>query len=552
MKPFPFTAAWSVGRWALCGLIVLIPLFTPTTVSAQGTAFGYQGRLNVDGTPANGSYDLTFALFNGSNGVNRLGNAITNLSTAVNNGIFAVTLDFGVGIFTGTTVWLQIGVRTNGGSAFTLLTPLQPILPVPYAIMANSASNLLGTLPASQISGSFPASQLSGTVPDGRLSSNVALLNGNQTFTGANAFNNAGNNFRGSFIGDGAGLANVSNGLPASTLVLSRTLSNPALNAAGFALYATKLGPDWEPVNTNAPWVQRSYFGAVTNNGLMWVLGGRRFERLNDVWSSPDGLGWNQVTSGAPWGKREGHMTVVLNGTIYVLGGVTNDISGTQWYLNDVWSSQDGTNWFQWTGSARWTRRWYSASVAFNGRIWVLGGIGASRFFFNDVWYSPDGLNWIVGTTAAAWPGRQGHAAVVFNGKIWVMGGLATPDFTHTNDVWSSPDGTNWTMVTSAAAWSPRTYFTLTAFDGKMWVMGGHDLSVAGYRNDVWSSADGISWTQVTNTAAWSGRQAHASLAFRNRLWVLAGHDIGFLYNDVWSSQGITNMLGEFYLFRKQ
>jgi len=528
--------------WLTLLMMTLLSIQT-STIFAQGTLFNYQGKLNVRGTPANGSYDLTFELFSGSNGVNRLGNALTNLSTAVTNGIFAVTLDFGSGIFTGGGVWLQIGVRTNGGAAFTHLTPLQPFLPTPYAIMANTASNMLGML---------PATQLSGAVPDGRLSSNVALLNANQTFTGANAFNNPGNNFRGSFIGNGGGLANVSNGLPASTLVLSRTLSNPALNAAGFALYATKLGTDWEPINTAAPWGLRSYFGAVTNNGLMWVLGGRGFGRLNDVWSSPDGIGWNPVASGAPWGKREGHMTAVLNNTFFVLGGVTNDNSSTDYYLNDVWSSQGGTNWFQVTTAARWNRRWYSASVVFNGRIWVLGGIGASRSFFNDVWYSPDGLNWIVGTTAAAWPGRQGHAAVVFNGKIWVMGGLATPDYTHTNDVWSSSDGTNWTLVTSAAAWSPRTYFTVTVFNGKLWVMGGHDLSVAGYRNDVWSSEDGISWRQATNAAAWSGRQAHASLAFNNRLWVLAGRDNGISYSDVWSSQDTTNMLGEFYLFRKQ
>src|SRR6185503_20026910 len=105
---------------------------------------------------------------------------------------------------------------------------------------------------------------------------------------------------------------------------------------------------------------------------------GRGFGRLNDVWSSPDGIGWNPVASGAPWGKREGHMTAVLNNTFFVLGGVTNDNSSSDYYLNDVWSSQGGTNWFQVTTAARWNRRWYSASVVFNGRIWVLGGIGAS------------------------------------------------------------------------------------------------------------------------------------------------------------------------------
>ena len=44
---------------ALCSLFTAVnPAF------AQGTAFTYQGRLNNNGSPANGSYDLAFTLFN--------------------------------------------------------------------------------------------------------------------------------------------------------------------------------------------------------------------------------------------------------------------------------------------------------------------------------------------------------------------------------------------------------------------------------------------------------------------------------------------------------
>ncbi len=78
---------------------------------------------------------------------------LTNAAVAVNNRLFTTTLDFGPGIFTGTNYWLDIGVRTNGNiGAFTLLFPRQPVLPVPYAIFANSiASNLLGTLAATRV-----------------------------------------------------------------------------------------------------------------------------------------------------------------------------------------------------------------------------------------------------------------------------------------------------------------------------------------------------------------------------------------------------------------
>jgi DNA-binding transcriptional ArsR family regulator len=49
-------------------------------------------------------------------------------------------------------------VQTNGGTGFTTLSPRQPLYSVPYAITANSANNLLGTLPASQLSGTVPKS----------------------------------------------------------------------------------------------------------------------------------------------------------------------------------------------------------------------------------------------------------------------------------------------------------------------------------------------------------------------------------------------------------
>ena len=73
-------------------------------------------------------------------------------------------IDFGPGVFTGATNWLEIGVETNGASSFTTLTPRQQLTPTPYAIFAESASNLLGMLPAVQLSGTVPLAQLPNAV----------------------------------------------------------------------------------------------------------------------------------------------------------------------------------------------------------------------------------------------------------------------------------------------------------------------------------------------------------------------------------------------------
>jgi len=64
-----------------------------------------------------------------------------------------VQIDFGAGVFTGQTDWLQVGVATNGAGSFTALTPRQQVTPTPYAIFAESANAaaLTGTVPLAQL-----------------------------------------------------------------------------------------------------------------------------------------------------------------------------------------------------------------------------------------------------------------------------------------------------------------------------------------------------------------------------------------------------------------
>ncbi len=150
-------------------LLLLAALVAGTTLQtqAQGTAFTYQGRLNTGTNPATGPYDLTFSLFAASSGGATYAGPVTNTAVGVTNGLFTTMIDFGPGVFTGGSNWLSIGVRTNGGTTFTTLTPRQQLTPTPYAIFANSASNLLGTV---------PATQLSGTVVNGQLANNSVTV----------------------------------------------------------------------------------------------------------------------------------------------------------------------------------------------------------------------------------------------------------------------------------------------------------------------------------------------------------------------------------------
>jgi trimeric autotransporter adhesin len=113
-----------------------------STVLAQGTAFTYQGLLNDGAGPANGSYDLTFSVWDASSGPSQTGGTQTNLALLVSNGLFTVNLDFGAGVFTGDPRWLEISVATNGSANVVTLSPRQALLPTPYAMFAANAATV--------------------------------------------------------------------------------------------------------------------------------------------------------------------------------------------------------------------------------------------------------------------------------------------------------------------------------------------------------------------------------------------------------------------------
>jgi hypothetical protein len=131
----PLKSNHIILTFALLSTFTTFYVAQPSTAFAQGTAFTYQGRLQNNGSPANGTYNLTFSLFNVSGGGSAVAGPVNTNGVVVTNGLFTVTIDFGAGVFTGQTNWLQIGVETNGASSFTTLTPRQQLIPTPYAIL---------------------------------------------------------------------------------------------------------------------------------------------------------------------------------------------------------------------------------------------------------------------------------------------------------------------------------------------------------------------------------------------------------------------------------
>jgi hypothetical protein len=141
------------------GLALLLALHCSLlTLSAQSTAFTYQGRLAENGTAPNGSYDLRFTLYDAPTGGIAVAGPLTNSAVVVSNGLFTIPLDFGAGAFPGPARSLEIGVRTNGAAAFSTILPRQPVTPSPYAITAANLSGIIST--ASIADGAITSSKI--------------------------------------------------------------------------------------------------------------------------------------------------------------------------------------------------------------------------------------------------------------------------------------------------------------------------------------------------------------------------------------------------------
>jgi hypothetical protein len=171
---------------------------------------------------------------------------------------------------------------------------------------------------------------------------------------------------------------------------------------------------DWVKVTDRAEWRARDSSGEVVFKDRIWILGGW-FDSFNapprDVWSSADGKVWRLDAPEAPWKHSDLPMTVVFKDRIWLMGGWYNGRLPGHEASDDVWSSADGKVWDLATDKAGWSPRIAAGVVAFQGRIWILGGtenyyFGDEKSLKNDVWSSADGKVWRLEVEHAPWSPR--------------------------------------------------------------------------------------------------------------------------------------------------
>ena len=232
----------------------------------------------------------------------------------------------------------------------------------------------------------------------------------------------------------------------------------------------------------------RSWAPSVQYGGKIYVVGGCSSSTPAQFYNAvatlevydPATDTWEKL---APMSMpRVGPAVASLNGKIYVFGGFNRDT----WSANDSMEVYDiATNTWT-TGASMPTPRSWMKAVVLDNKIYVIGGVGYG--YTRDVeLYDPATATWEIKSPILPRE-RYLHAVVAYNGKIYVIGGDSW-EYGY-DEVWNDiqdydPITDTWTKKSPMPA--PASGLDAVAINGKIYVFGGNGLARQyGIATDTW------------------------------------------------------------------
>ena len=308
----------------LTSLIILIALLSVSRSSHAQTAFTYQGQLRDGSTNANGTYSLTFKLFDAVASGSQIGSTLSAANQSIVNGLFTVNLDFGSAAFDGNARWLEITVQSTN-----VLAPRVAVLPAPYALFATKAGSVMnGAIQNPSFLGT------TGNTPLSLFANNEAVLrlqpNGTNSpnIIAGYSGNTVSNGFVGATIaGGGAGIVpEAGDGLPSPNIVGANyaTVGGGVRNkATGVA--STVAGGFGNTARGDVAMVAGGNHNTASGDGAM-VASGSQNTASGD--SAFVGGGQSNLVSGASAAAVGGSGNVASGTYAFVGGGANNVASG--------------------------------------------------------------------------------------------------------------------------------------------------------------------------------------------------------------------------------
>jgi hypothetical protein len=237
------------------------------------------------------------------------------------------------------------------------------------------------------------------------------------------------------------------------------------LPTAGKDSAARKMAPWWQDSDDKSSGIQPYQLTATAKGRTVsrWL-----FVRVQD-------RGWNRIecTQGAP--------TLLLkDGDNRLYGVFLRDAEATVYRLD----TESGALGREDTYCCQVPEGMETSPGAFfQNKIWLVGGSQIDpEVCSNTVWWFDPQSN-KSGSAEANWSRRMGHACVAFDKKLWILGGVDLNGNTLA-DVRYSCDGTTWSESESLPM--PLCLLTTAAFDDKIWAYGGADARLGTPQKGLW------------------------------------------------------------------
>jgi hypothetical protein len=287
--------------------------------------------------------------------------------------------------------------------------------------------------------------------------------------------------------------------------------------------------------------VSRVYSNTVAYNGYLYSVAGSNGATMNNnleyAQIRNDGSGvvdnWttnpNSFTTG-----RYGAGTVAYNGYLYVMGGI-----GSAGALGDVQYAPINDSGLVGTWATTTSLpdvRGVFGTVAYNGYMYIIGGAAGGGVYRSDVQHiaingdGTLGASWTNDTAASLGSVRAGNKALVLNGYLYTLGG-----YDATNEYADVRYAAINSSTHAVGAWtSTNTYtgarynFGCVLFNGYMYVIGGRNDALAKNWGDVQYAAvngDGTVGTWATTTSYAAPRASQAAFAYNGYLYMTGGFD---------------------------
>ncbi len=483
--------------------VVLITIFLGATAGAVPLMINYQGKINVGGTPFDGTGHFNFAIMDETGSTQYWSNdgndpPTTDVSVGVNNGLYHVVLGYTDGmneipasVFENEILYLRIWFD-DGTSGSELLAPDQRIVSAGFSLKAEDADALEGQPGAyyldwgnlSGIPGGFVDGDDDDTPDDdSEVPDNISINNGSLFAMSGSGDVGIGTTSPGKKL-EVAGDIKISGSGNSLEFADGTVQSTAATGAAGVPTGYMILG------NTDTAPTGYTYVGQLRSGGL---------------WESRASMATPRFALGA----------AAANNRIYAIGGFNGS------YLNTNEEYDPATD--SWTNvTAMPTSRGYltvsTAIWSSSEFIYAIGGNTGSYSNLNER-FDPLFNSWSLMSPMPI--ARDNTAAAVAGNLIYVVGGRNGSPMP-LNQVYD-PDADSWTGLPSMLTSRQSPAAATGSISGTEYI-----FVFGGYSGSQLSSAErfdivGNSWTFVSSMATAANGQA--AVTVNNRIYVLGGYD---------------------------